>query len=379
MIQGIKSYIGQKLVNLQGWKTSRKIIVIESDDWGGISMPSKDAYNTLLKSGVSVDKNPYAKYDSLASASDLEILFETLSKYKDKNGNSPVITANTNVANPDFEKIKQSGFEEYIYEPFTKTLERYPEHNNAFALWQQGMAQKVFVPQFHGREHLNPLLWLNELKEGKNPKLQLAFDLGCFNLSKDGFLQKSKIYNTAFYPYNEEQRSAMFKAIPDGLNLFEEQLGYRAESFIATGYFWNSEIEQLLSENGITSLQGLPIQKEPKIGQKHGKKLNYTGKYNKHGQLYLVRNAFFEPSLYPGTDNVADCLKRIQTAFDNKKPAILSSHRLNFIGYIDGANRTRNIALLNELLAGIVKKWPDAEFMSSNQLTQIINAKKNGR
>ncbi|WP_163381064.1 hypothetical protein [Cyclobacterium sp. SYSU L10401] len=378
-MQKIKSYLGQRLINFLGWKTNRKIIVIESDDWGGISMPSKDVYDNLLKNHISVDKSPYSRFDSLASTEDLETFFETLSKYHDKYGNPPIITANTNVANPDFEKIKQSGFEKYFYEPFTKTLERYPDHKGAFALWKQGIKENVFLPQFHGREHLNPMLWLNELKEGKNPKLHIAFDLGCFILPKDNFIDQSKIYNTAFYPYNQDQRSAMLKSIPDGLDLFEKLLGYKAESFIATGYFWNHEIEKLLYEKGITSLQGLPIQKESILGRKHKKKLNYTGKYNKYGQVYLVRNVFFEPSLKPRQDSIDQCLKRIKVAFDNKKPAIISTHRLNFVGYINRDNRIRNITLLNKLLRIIVQKWPDIEFMSSNNLANSIIKTRNGR
>ena len=33
----------RNLSNLPGWRTSRKIVVIESDDWGTIRMPSNKA------------------------------------------------------------------------------------------------------------------------------------------------------------------------------------------------------------------------------------------------------------------------------------------------------------------------------------------------
>ena len=80
-------------VNFFGWRTNRKIVVIESDDWGSIRMPSKDVYNKCLKAGYPVNLNPYEKYDSLASKDDLEILFDLLSEFKDSNGRNPVITA----------------------------------------------------------------------------------------------------------------------------------------------------------------------------------------------------------------------------------------------------------------------------------------------
>ena len=104
MIKNILQSFGRNLIYLPGFRTKRKIIVIESDDWGSIRMASKEAYNILLNSGYPVDQSTYNKNDALESNEDLEMLFEVLSSVKDKNGNSAIITANTIVANPDFEK-----------------------------------------------------------------------------------------------------------------------------------------------------------------------------------------------------------------------------------------------------------------------------------
>lgn len=107
--------------NLSGWRTDRKIVVIESDDWGSIRMSGRDAYEAALKAGYHVDARPYERYDSLASAEDLAALFDVLRRFRDNNGRHPVVTANAVAANPDFEKIEKSGFREYAYEPFTET------------------------------------------------------------------------------------------------------------------------------------------------------------------------------------------------------------------------------------------------------------------
>jgi hypothetical protein len=89
------------------------------------------------------------------------------------------------------------------------------------------------------------------------------------------------------------------------------------------------------------------------------------------GQRYLIRNAFFEPSLDPQFDWVSDCLKRIKIAFHCKKPAIIGSHRLNYIGFIEESNRTKNLAQLKILLKEIVKRWPKVEFIASDELESI--------
>ncbi|MHC1775902.1 MAG: hypothetical protein AB9834_10865 [Lentimicrobium sp.] len=378
MISIIKSRIGRFLVNNLGWKTIRKIIVIECDDWGGTAIPDISTYNKLLGKGIKVDSNPYLKFDSLASEEDLQMLFEILMKYKDMNGRPPIITANTNIANPDFQKIREHNFEQYFYEPFTQTLKRYPNRSNAFDLWKEGISNNIFEPQFHGREHLNPTLWLSQLRLGKHKDLLTAFDYDIYSLPSSSYPNEKWILNSAFYPNNWEEYQAIFEAIDSGIDLFTDIFNLPPSSFIATGYFWNRNIEKALADKGITSIQGLPIQREPDFKlQKYKKTFNYTGKCNEHNQVYLVRNVFFEPTVNPGIDVVSDCLKRIEQSFNNNKPAIIGTHRLNFIGSLHADNRSKSLVLLQELLDKIIIKWPEVNFMSSSQLSKLIHYESN--
>jgi hypothetical protein len=48
-------------------------------------------------------------------------------------------------------------------------------------------------------------------------------------------------------------------------------------------------------------------------------------------------------------------------------------HRLNVIGSLDESNRTKNLADLKTLLQTVVRRWPDVEFMSSDQLGKLID------
>ena len=102
------------------------------------------------------------------------------------------------------------------------------------------------------------------------------------------------------------------------------------------------------------------------------KKYHFLGNRNKFGQYFLIRNAFFEPSLTKSSDVVGECLKRVDIAFRWKKPAIISAHRINFIGALDESNREKNLKLFIDLLGRVVKLWPDVEFMSSDQLGDLI-------
>ncbi len=88
--------------------------------------------------------------------------------------------------------------------------------------------------------------------------------------------------------------------------------------------------------------------------------------------IYQVRNVVFEPTFDLSLDWVNYALKQVATAFFWNRPAIISSHRVNFCGYIDPKNREKGILALKELLQKIVTKWPEVEFMSSEQLGDLM-------
>lgn len=369
----LEKTIIHNLLNIPGWHTNRKIVVIESDDWGSVRMPSREVYEEFLRQDVRVDNDPYCRYDGLATKEDLTNLFDVLDSVRDKNGHPAVLTADSVVANPDFERIKNSGFDKYYYEPFTETLNKSPRHDGAFGMWREGIEKEVFHPQFHGREHLNVKKWMKTLREGHR-STRMAFDLGSFGLTAAVDPTLKNNYMGAFNSGLEEDILNYKCIIREGLELFEKIFDYRSESFIATTYTWNPKIEPFLKDYGVKYLQGLITQKIP-----HGddcsiefRKRNFQGKRSNVGLIYLMRNVFFEPSQSNVSDTVGECMTRINQAFRWGKAAVICAHRLNFIGSIDKSNTDRNLPMFKELLRRIVKQWPDVEFMSSDQLGNLI-------
>lgn len=359
-MNNLKQTVSNSLINYKGFKTKRRIIVFESDDWGSIRMPSKNVYVKLKHAGINVDKSAYCKYDSLESNSDLENLFEILTKFKDEKGNHPVITANTVVANPDFEKIKNADFQEYYYEPFTETLKKYPNHDKVFDYYKLGIKKGIFYPQFHGREHVNVELWLQLLKEN-NLAFKLAFENKMWGLSNDIFTNLPKSIQATFDSVNEVFLS---NSMMDGLNLFEQLFGFRSKSFIANNFIWDTSLNNTLYSNGVEILQGMKYQILPKTENKKRKLIrHYLGEKNNIGQYYLIRNCSFEPSI----DNLDfnKTLNEISNAFFWNKPAIISTHRINFMGELSEVNRSNNLKQMDMLIKNIIKKWPNIEFMTT--------------
>lgn len=368
----VRESILQNISQIPGWHTNRKILVIESDDWGTVRMPDIKTLEILSKDNLNLLNDPMAKFDSIENNSDLECMFEVLDSVRDKNGNPAILTANTIVANPDFEKIAKSNYQEYYYEPFTQTLKRFHDRDRVFNLIQQGINNRLYQPQFHGREHVNVSQWLGALQNG-HKELSNAFKHGVFGINVIEKVSKRNNLMAAFDFENETDKAGKSFIVKEGLQLFEKLFGYLSKTFIATTYVWDSGLEQELHNNGIEGIQGIPFQYIPNPGGDwYKRKFHYTGQKNSLGQVYLTRNAFFEPSLTKKTDVVGECLRRIETAFFWNKPAIIGSHRVNFIGSLDIKNRERNLVSFRQLLIEIVKRWPDVEFMSSDELCSTI-------
>lgn len=363
------------LKNIPGWRTNRKIVVFESDDWGSIRMPSRDAFLRMKAKGIDLESLDYYRYnynDSLESQYDLTSLFEILNSFKDLNGNPCVFTAVSVVANPDFKKIRDNGFSGYYFEPFTKTLEKYYPDQNVFRFWKEGIEKKVFFPQFHGREHLNVSAWMKALRS-YDFHTMTAFEEGMW-----GFAPRQDRYpvienQAAFQLTRLSDISNHEKIISEGLDLFIDLFGYKAKYFVPPNGPIHNSLNRILAEKGIKFRSAPRIQHESSDSGKTRRVIHWLGQKDKSGIRYITRNCFFEPSCGLESYSPEACLKSIDIAFKWKKPAIISSHRVNYIGGLNPENRESGLKSLSKLLRLIFANWPDTEFMTTVQLGELIS------
>lgn len=371
IIKKISKNLSINAQNIVGWRSSKKIIVIESDDWGSIRMPTKAAYESLLQKGIPVDKCPYNSNDSLETAEDLSALFDVFSGIKDKNGNPLKLTANTVMANPDFEKIRESQFSAYFYEDFVSTYRRLSNDKGAYNLIREGISSGLYVPQLHGREHLHVTSWLNALREG-DPETRLAFNNQLYGHPSQYFNSTKMSFLSALHARTKDEQEFMNQSLRDASLMFKKIFGFKSESFIAPRYIWNESIESELQNIGIKYIQGLVVQQVPD-GVNLKTKTHVFGSKNRHRQTYINRNVFFEPTQNRNFPWADDALKRIEIAFRWGKPAIISMHRLNFMGGLNERNRTDNLLMLANLIKKVQQKHRDVIFMSTNELGKLIN------
>lgn len=367
--QQLKRYIS----NLPGWRTDRKIVVIESDDWGSIYMPTVHAKMGLINSGLNLNTH-YLQYDSLETRADLQSLFKVLKKHKDSTNRPPVITAVANVANPDFNAIKESNFTTYSHESFVETSNRFEASSGILEDYKEGIQNRLFYPIFHGREHLNITRWMKLLSEN-NFAIKTAFKFGVPALGRDENGKQLPDLRAAFDLDDLSELEVQKEVLKSGLALFEEIFGFKSRYMVPPNGPFNSSLEENLKELGVEFIGTSKIHLSPLGGGKWKKEYRYLGKKNKHQQAYITRNCFFEPSSWEHSkekDWVSSCTEEISSAFLMKKPATISSHRVNYMGGLDLNNRENGLERLDTLLGAIIKRWPSVEFLTAEELGDII-------
>ncbi|WP_309640391.1 hypothetical protein [Flavobacterium sp.] len=378
MVRKLLGSIFMNLKNTIGWKTSRKIVVFSVDDYGNVRVNSKEARSKMDEVGMKI----YSRFDALdtlETKQDLEQLYEVLSSVKDKNNRSAVFTPFALPCNIDFETMESEDFQQFHFEmlpvTYQKLATQQPEaYQGAWDLWQTGIEKGYLKPQFHGREHLNLHIFNDKLKKRDAELLTALKNKSYTSISDDEYPTMSS--TAAFDFWDVKENETLAPMIEEGLNLFEKVYGYRSNYCTPPVYNIHHSLFRTLHKNGVRFIDFGLVRKEHQGFNQYKTSFNFIGKNTKQGLSIMVRNVVFEPTEDRGIDWVAFTMKQIDTAFRWSKPAIISSHRVNFCGHIDPKNREKGLHTLKRLLQEIVKKWPDVEFMAADELAETLANKR---
>jgi len=370
--RNLMSVYARWLYYTKALRTNKKIVVIESDDWGSIRTSNREAYDTLLQDGYDMSKSPYT-LDALESNEDLTELYSVLNSVTDSQGNPACFTANMIMANPDFIAIEKNNFSKFVYETVNKTLDKYEGRDKVRELWKHGMETNLFFPQLHAREHVRYWDWMKALKEN-DEEAKKTFQLGMCGVPR----VVSKNGQSYFHPpyvvdeILNEHNVDLNQLISEGAELFKKEFGFYSKTTIAPNCGWTSSCEKIWKKNHVKFIQGGYLQ-EHHYANETKYIAHYLGEKSKtEGLTYLVRNCTFEPSISTNPNYWEGTFKQVENAFSRKTPALISSHRVNFVGSIDKNNRENALAQLNKLLSEIIKKWPDVIFLNSSELAKEI-------
>ena len=365
----LKKYLGNAL----GWSTKRKLLVIEADDFGWSNIYRRGDVLDYLD--LQSNSSYFLKHDKLEDRKDLDNIYGVLKSVKDKNDNHAVLTPLVVMAYPDFEKIANSDFQNFYYKPFYDLVSKL-HGEETWDKWQEGIESGLLVPEYHGRDHINVSKWLQELKNNKSIAYQ-AFKNDIATLDHkfelDGVTHKS---SAAYIFLNKDDVANKIESLESGINLFNDVFGRKPTLFTPPGSGYSYVYNQTLVENGVKSVQ---LQRRHNLLMEDG---SYKAKNYYFGEkaidkrlLITPRNCLFEPHNRSKDNWVKSCFTDVSVAFQMRKPAIISTHRINFVNQEKPENGN-GLEKLEELLNKLVHKYPDIEFVSKNELLEIMTLSK---
>ncbi len=369
-----KHFLIDNLKNIYGWETKRKLVAFAVDDYGNVRIDSKKALENINNKNP-IKERRFDYFDTLENRQDLEMLYEALSSVKDSLGNPAVFTPYALSANIDFERMKEEGYQTYQYEllptTYLKLSNLQPEaYQGAWKLWQEGIEKGLMCPEFHGREHFNLNVFEEKLAKKDKALLLSLENRSLVNIGSAKY--PTMKWTAAFSFWDPIADTRRFPEIIQlGLSAFEQVYGYKAWAFTPPAQDFPPHYENEINNWGLKAID-TPFYQYKHIGfGKYKRQFSYTSDKKDKNIVKIVRNVVFEPT-HSNIDHVSKALNQIEIAFFWNRPVIISSHRVNFCGHIEPKNREKGISSLRLLLKGIIKKWPETEFISIRKLIKII-------
>ncbi len=150
---GLRKLLGRKpALPEKTFSFTRPLVLLQSDDWGRVGVRDREGYEQLRHSEVHLGENPYDYY-SLETAEDVIALRDLLKRHRDSTGRPACMVMNFLLANLDFQKIADTGFEQIHLLPLSQGLPGDWKRPGLFEAYRQGISDDVFYPALHGLTH----------------------------------------------------------------------------------------------------------------------------------------------------------------------------------------------------------------------------------
>ena len=150
---GLRKLLGRKpALPEKTFSFTRPLVLLQSDDWGRVGVRDREGYELLRHSEVHLGENPYDYY-SLETAEDVIALRDLLKRHRDSTGRPACMVMNFLLANLDFKKIADTGFEQIHLFPLSQGLPGDWKRPGLFEAYRQGISDDVFYPALHGLTH----------------------------------------------------------------------------------------------------------------------------------------------------------------------------------------------------------------------------------
>ncbi|BCX82141.1 hypothetical protein MIT9_P1726 [Methylomarinovum caldicuralii] len=305
------------------------VLIIESDDWGPGSREQVRA---------------------------LESLRALLRRFRDRNGNPAMMTIGVVLSIPHPEAIAATG------EYHARHLDA-PDYQPIVEALKAGEEEGVFALQLHGMAHFWPENFMTAWRRDDAIKRWLAED-GWRTERLPPWLQSRWIDATGGLPSRPLSRQVLQAAVQEEVERFRRCFGTAPRVAVPPTFVWDENVERAYAAAGIEVLitPGRRYSGRDAKGRLTAPECcYYHGEPLACGLKALVRDVYFEPALGHDPEAVLEAIAR---KWSRREPALLETHRFNFLD----DNLEDSLAALERLLRGVLEYLPEVRFLSSRQL-----------
>lgn len=315
-----------------------RAVVLESDDWGlpGF-VPDAAALVGLDREALGGTQFPDVYWRStLESAADVDALVALLATHRGRDALPAVFQPNMIL--PAELPGPQS--------PYAR-----PDLAEAEA---RALAAGVWHPELHGASHLDPARQAEILATAGPAVLEAA---------RRGVLVFPDSH-TAFELGPRRSLDAVRRSWSPLPERFRDRFGQPARSVIAPDYVWDARHEDLFRDLGLRIVQAKDHQRRKDLGGPPWLHLlrktwdRLADRWRVRDLVYLDRNAFLETAQDPHPEEVPRrCAAEVRRAWARGEPAIVETHRVNFV-QVDPEAGAEGRRLLDALLTDLDTEGP---------------------
>jgi hypothetical protein len=322
-------------------------VVLQSDDWGFAGWTGDVSDRPRTPPGL----QRYAA-STLERAEDVAALAAILAASRGRDGLPAVLQANHVLLAPDFGRLARDP-SDVAFLTFPSYAGRWARPGLHEALLA-AIADGVWHPEYHGALHCDLDRLRSRLARGV-PTARAAVDS-----------ERWEFEDVASFAEYTSSPKTLRTTIPLGLEAFATCFGRPAVSTAAPGYVAPPVALRFLQQGGIRVVQGYARRPRRRLGRLAAAAGTRRSPVRRFGSLWRIeRIADFEPA---AGSNAAAVLQRCEAAWRRGMPAVVSTHRVNYVGWdeqIVDPGRTALVSLLKGLGHAI--------FLTDHEIIQIAS------
>jgi hypothetical protein len=347
--------------SLVDWRSLRAV-VIESDDWGLAGfVPDGEAWSGLDRQALETGSFPPVYWlSTLEDSLMVSALNTVLARHEGRDGRPAVFQPNYVMSSLA-----------YVQDTWTRfDLPNFPPSYQRPGLWEavhRGIADGTWYPEFHATWHYDPDVRKQEALGNDFARQVTSRGIMLFPGSEGA-------RELGAWRSRQELEGDLDHSLAVFLNLF----GRKVNAVMAPDYHWDGRIESMWENRNLRVIQGKREQINPAWGSGSAARVRkyldrQWSRWRHSGRIYLERNCRLEPVQAPDPAAVVKaCVADTRKAWAAGQPAIVESHRINFV-HTDSALVAAGLAALDRYLGEISNDPAGAPvYLTDHELAQLL-------